>query len=258
MSVLDNFAAQVASGGIEIVDLTTPLRPETPILHLPEPFANTVGLSMNKVSNFDDDGPGWSWNDLTLGEHAGTHVDAPVHWASGKHGRSIDEIPPSRLVGPIVVIDKTAESANDPDFLLEPEHLEAFLNKHGDFEHGTWLILKTGWSAYGEDPDEFANVDDNGSHTPGVSVDGAKWIARNPAISGFGVETVGVDAGGAAVFDPMFPVHHYLLGADKYGLTSLRNIDALPETGATIVVAPLPIVGGTGSPARAYALVEKI
>lgn len=257
MSVLNTFAAEILSGEIEIIDLTTPLRPETPILHLPEPFANTVGLSMSKVSDFDDDGPGWSWNDLTLGEHAGTHVDAPTHWATGRDGLSVDKIPPRRLVGPIAVIDKTAEASADADFLLEPAHLEAWVAEHGDIQPGTWLILRTGWSAYGADAERFANVDDNGSHTPGVSVDGAKWIAGNSAVSGFGVETVGVDAGGAAAFDPIFPAHHFLLGADKYGLTSLRNVDALPATGATIVVAPLPIVGGTGSPARVLALVEK-
>ena len=75
-------------------------------------------------------------------------------------------------------------------------------------------------------------------------------------ISGFGVETVGIDAGQAGSLDPMFPVHSFLLGADKYGVTSLRNVDRLPVTGATLVVAPLPIVGGTGSPSRVYALVE--
>ena len=71
-------------------------------------------------------------------------------------------------------------------------------------------------------------------------------------------KTVGIDAGQAATFEPMFPAHFYLSGADKYGLTSLQNLDRLPVTGATIVVAPLPIVDGTGSPARAYALVEYV
>jgi kynurenine formamidase len=80
-------------------------------------------------------------------------------------------------------------------------------------------------------------------------------LAANPAVSGFGVETVGIDAGQAATFDPMFPAHYFLLGADKYGLTQLQNVDRLPATGAMLVVAPLPIVGGTGSPARVFAFV---
>ena len=70
------------------------------------------------------------------------------------------------------------------------------------------------------------------------------------------METVGVDAGMAGGFEPAFPVHYHFLGNDKYGVTSLRNLGRLPATGAVIVVAPLPIVGGTGSPARVLALVE--
>ena len=256
MSVVDALVKALADGSVEVLDLTTPLSRDTPILNLPEPFANTVGLSLSSVSNFDDAGPAWAWNDVSVGEHAGTHVDAPVHWISGRDGKSVDQIEPSRLVGPLVVIDKTAEVLEDPDFLLEPEHLEQWQEEHGTFPDNCWIIFRTGWSARGDNAEEFANADEAGPHTPGVSAAGAKWISTNASISGFGVETVGIDAGQAANFDPMFPVHSYLMGADKYGVTSLRHVDRLPVLGATLIVAPLPIVGGTGSPARVYALVE--
>ncbi len=71
---------------------------------------------------------------------------------------------------------------------------------------------------------------------------------------GFGVETVGTDAGAAHSFDPPFPAHHFLLGAGKYGLTQLANLAELPPTGAVVVVAPLKLVDGTGSPSRVLAL----
>ena len=103
---------------------------------------------------------------------------------------------------------------------------------------------------------EFLNADETGSHTPGVSVECAQWLATEREITGLGVETVGVDAGLAGGFDPAFPVHYHFLGNDKYGLTSLRNLGSLPPTGAVIVVSPLPIVGGTGSPSRVLAIVE--
>ena len=90
-----------------------------------------------------------------------------------------------------------------------------------------------------------------------ITAEGAKWLADNPRVVGYGVETVGIDSGQAGGFEPPFPAHHFLLGADTYGLTSLQNLDRLPATGATIVVAPLPIVGGTGSPTRVFALVER-
>ncbi|HTI19904.1 MAG TPA: cyclase family protein, partial [Kutzneria sp.] len=85
----------------------------------------------------------------------------------------------------------------------------------------------------------------------------AQWLAEETPIVGFGVETVGTDAGRAAELEPMFPCHNLLLGAGKFGLTQLRNLAELPPTGAVLVVSPLPIVGGTGSPARVYAFVER-
>ncbi len=254
MTVVDSLLSALATGEARIVDLTAPLSPSTPVLQLPPPFANTIPLSLEKVSDFDDDGPFWGWNNIHTGEHTGTHLDAPVHWASGREGHSVDTIPPARLVGPAVVLDFTAEVAADPDFLLEPEHLEKHVADNGPFPEGAWLVFRTGWSARGGDPEAFANADENGPHTPGVSPAGAQWLAASP-ISGFAVETVGIDAGQAGGMEPAFPVHYFLLGADKYGLTQLQNVDQLPATGAMVVVSPLPIVGGTGSPARVLAIV---
>ncbi|QAY64409.1 cyclase family protein [Xylanimonas allomyrinae] len=254
MSAIGTLLTALAAGEAEIVDLTAPLSPSTPILQLPAPFANTIPLSLEVVSNFDEAGPAWSWNNLHLGEHTGTHLDAPVHWATGRDGYSVDAIPPSRLVGPAVVLDVTAEAASNPDFVLEPEHLDAVVAERGPLPDGAWLVLRTGWSAYNKDAAAFANADENGPHTPGVSPAGARWLAASP-ITGFAVETVGIDAGQAGGMEPPFPAHHYLLGAGKFGLTQLQNVDRLPATGAVIVAAPLPIVGGTGSPARALAIV---
>lgn len=257
MSVISGLIAALADSSIEVLDLTTPLSSDTPILNLPQPLANTVGLSLSPVSNYDEPGPVWAWNDLTMGEHAGTHVDAPVHWITGRDGKSVDKIEPSRLIGPCIVIDKSAEVADNPDFLLEPEHFEQWQEEYGQLPDNCWVVFRTGWSARGDNAADFSNADEAGPHTPGVSVAGAQWIAGNQSISGFGVETVGIDAGQAASFDPMFPVHSFLLGADKYGVTSLRQVEKLPVVGAVLVVAPLPIVGGTGSPARVFALLGR-
>ncbi|MBM0126396.1 cyclase family protein [Pimelobacter simplex] len=254
MTAVDALLAGLASGEVEIVDLTAPLSPETPILQLPAPFANTIPLSLEVVSDFDEAGPVWGWNNIHTGEHTGTHLDAPVHWATGREGYSVDAVPPSRLVGPAVVLDFTAEAAEDADFLLEPEHLDKHVANHGPIPEGAWLVLRTGWSRFNKDAAAFANADDAGPHTPGVSAAGAQWLAQS-AITGFAVETVGIDAGQAGGMEPPFPVHHFLLGANKLGLTQLQNLDRLPASGAVIIASPLPIVGGTGSPARVLAIV---
>ena len=74
---------------------------------------------------------------------------------------------------------------------------------------------------------------------------------------GVGVETVGTDAGAAHSFDPAFPCHSFLMGNDKYGLTQLQNLARLPATGALVIAGPLPLVTGSGAPARVLALVDR-
>jgi kynurenine formamidase len=149
-----------------------------------------------------------------------------------------------------VVIDHSAEAAANPDHLLTVERVQAFAAEHGPIPDGAWLLYRTGWAARAQDQDEFLN----GGRTPGPDADCARWLAGS-GIAGLGVETVGTDAGAAGGFDPPFPVHHFLLGAGKYGLTQLANLAELPPTGALVVVAPLKLVGGTGSPARVFALI---
>ena len=256
MSVLPALLAQIATGQVEVIDLTAPLSPQTPVLRLPAPFANTIHLSLERVSAFDERGPMWCWHNIHTGEHTGTHLDAPAHWVTGRDGATVDQISLLWLIGPAVVVDVTAEVAADADFLLEPDHLLSWEQRHGRLPDGSWVLLRTGWSVRAGDEAAFLNADENGPHTPGPSVAAARWLAEERSVTGFGVETVGIDAGSAGGMDPVFPAHHFLLGADTYGLTQLQNLDRLPTIGAVLVVLPLPLVGGTGSPVRVLALVD--
>ncbi len=251
MSVLSDLAAAVAQGSVEVVDLTAPLHGRTPILELPEPFGNTWRFQLDEISRYDERGPAWYWNNIRTGEHTGTHLDAPVHWVTGQGGEDVSQIPPRRLVAPAVVLDATDRVAADPDFLLSVEDVQAREAEHGPLPEGGWLLYRTGWDARGDDAAAFANA----GRSPGVSIECARWLADKTPIIGLGVETVGTDAGAAHSFDPPFPCHTYLLGAGRYGLTQLRNVSRLPARGAVLVVAPLPIVHGSGSPCRVLALV---
>ncbi len=257
MSVLRDLVDGIRSGGIEVLDLTAPLSDKTPILLLPEPFGQTVPFSMQEISRYDDRGPAWYWNNFTTGEHTGTHFDAPVHWVTGRDGEDVSQVAPAKLIAPAVVLDFSAQSAADPDFLLEVDHVKAWEAEHGPLPDGGWLLYRTGWDARAQEQAEFLNADETGPHTPGMSIDCARYLAEETPITGIGVETVGTDAGAAHSFDPPFPCHSFLLGAGKYGLTQLRNLDRLPPTGAVVVAGPLPIVGGSGSPVRVLALVER-
>jgi kynurenine formamidase len=257
MPLLQDLLEAIASNRVEIVDLTAPLSAETPILQLPEPFANTINFSLEQISRYDAAGPNWYWNNIHTGEHTGTHVDAPVHWSSGRDGVDVSQLALRTLVAPAAVIDVADRAAADPDFLLGIDDVRQWEAEHGSLPAGGWLLLRTGWDERSADAARFLNADETGPHSPGISADCARWLAEDTRLVGLGVETVGTDAGAAHGFDPPFPCHHYFLGAGKMGLTQLQNVASLPATGAVLVVSPLPIVGGSGSPARVYAMVER-
>jgi kynurenine formamidase len=257
MSILGEFAEALTAGRIEVVDLTAPLSDSTPIIQLPPPFAQTATFQLEEISRFDERGPAWYWNNLRTGEHTGTHFDAPAHWITGRDGEDVATVPARKLVGPVAVLDLSEQVAADPDFLLEVDHVIEWEKTHGPLPAGGWLLYRTGWDARSESQADFLNADENGPHTPGISPACARWLAEEAPVVGLGVETVGTDAGAAHSFDPPFPCHAALLGSGKYGLTQLQNLALLPPTGAVLVAGPLPIVGGSGAPARVLALVEK-
>src|ERR1051325_6387313 len=148
MSLLMQLIVELNAGTLKIVDLTPPLGPETPVIGLPPMFASAPGVSLEVISRFDAAGPGWYWNTIRMGEHTGTHFDAPVHWISGKDlpNNRCDTIEPKRFVGPACVIDVTAEVAKNEDYLLMPEHVDEWEKKHGRIPRGAWVLLRTGWS----------------------------------------------------------------------------------------------------------------
>lgn len=257
MSVLSALTAAIRDNTVEVIDLTAPLSDKTPIIQLPPPFGNTRRFELSEISHYDERGPAWYWNDISTGEHTGTHFDAPIHWLTGQDGEDIAQVPARKLIAPAVVLDFSEQAAKDPDFLLEVDHIKAWEAANGPLPDGGWLLYRSGWDARSDSQAEFLNANETGPHTPGVSVACARWLAEEAPVIGIGVETVGTDAGAAHSFDPPFPCHSSLLGAGKYGLTQLRNLDRLPAQGAVVIAGPLPIVRGSGSPCRVVALVER-
>jgi len=257
MPVLAALLTAIRDATVEVVDLTARLESHTPVIMLPEPFSNTASFSLREISRYDERGPAWYWNDISTGEHTGTHFDAPVHWVTGRDGQDVASVPVTSLIAPAVMLDFSEQAAADHDFLLEVNHIRKWEAEHGPLPDGGWLLYRTGWDARSGSQKEFLNASETGPHTPGVSVECARWLADEAPVIGLGVETVGTDAGTAHSFDPPFPCHASLLGAGKYGLTQLQNLARLPATGVALVVGPLPITGGSGSPCRALALVER-
>jgi kynurenine formamidase len=255
--LLAQFASALTSGAIRVIDLTQTLRPSTPVIGLPPPLAPSNAFSIEVISHYDERGPAWYWNNISMGEHTGTHFDAPAHWITGKDYPDgfTDTIAVQRLIAPAVVIDCSSEAAADERFTLKPEHILAFEDKHGRIPAGAWVLMRTDWSKR-DDPAAFLNFKDDGPHSPGPAPEAIRFLIEERDVNGWGVEAVGTDHGQAFMFDPQYPAHHLMHGANKLGLASLVNLDQLPATGAIIITPPLKIEKGSGSPLRVLALVS--
>ncbi len=258
---LGQFATMLLSGQVRIVDCTAPLGPDTPILRLPKDIAvDTPKVEIHKISAYDADGPFWAWNWLKLGEHSGTHFDAPHHWLSGKDFPDgfTDTLDVQRLVAPVNVIDCSREATEDPDFLLTAEHVKAWERQHGEINPGEWVLMRTDWDKRSHDEELFLNEDpdphEDGSHSPGPTTECMDYLLSK-GIVGWGSQCIGTDAGQAGKFSPPYPAHNYLHRDNCFGLASLTNLDQLPPKGAILIPAPLKFKKGTGSPIRALAIV---
>ncbi len=252
---LATVAAGIASGQFTVVDLTQTLSPATPIIQLPPPFANTPGFKSHQISKYDEKGPAWYWNWIEVGEHVGTHFDAPCHWATGKDRACVDQIPAKDFIGAAAVIDVKADVAKNPDFVATRETILNWEKTHGRIPKAAWVVLRTGWGARANDQKAFLNVGADGApHYPGFGKDSAEFLTKERDVLGVGVEQVGTDAAVGAKATPPFPNHSIMHGAGKFGLTQLANVDQLPETGAVIIATPLKIEHGSGSPVRVIAI----
>ena len=134
---------------------------------------------MHELSHYDQNGPFWAWNWLELGEHTGTHFDAPVHWITGKDYKdgTTDKIPVKNFVAPVCVIDRSKEAAKDPDYVLTPDSVKEWEREHGDIEAGSWVVLRTDWYKRNGSSETFLNADDKGPHSPGPTAEAIEYLS---------------------------------------------------------------------------------
>ncbi|MEM7596234.1 MAG: cyclase family protein [Pseudomonadota bacterium] len=256
IQMLDLLAAAIKQGGVEIVDLTETLSPEFPVIEMLPPMKQGRQFTSEVISQYDDAGPRWYWNNISLSEHTGTHLDAPIHWVTGKDlpNNSVDTIAVEQFIAPACVIDCSDEVAKDKGFILTRKHIEDWEDTHGEIEAGSWVFLRSDWRKIA-DPKNWTNRKADGSHSPGPDVGAVEFLVFERDVLGFGTETVGSDAGQSFLFEPPYPVHEILNGRGKLGLQCMTRLDRVPAKGALIIAAPLKIQNGSGSPLRVLAMV---
>lgn len=258
MAILRQLAKALTDQSIEIIDLTHTLETRTPVIQLPTEFRQSAPFKIDEISRFDERGPLWYWNNFSCGEHTGTHFDAPIHWITGKDypDGATDTISVQKLMAPACVIDVSDRVRDNEDYLLTISDVEEWEAKHGRIPEGSWVLMRTGWSAR-QYTDAFLNHKADGGHSPGPDSQLPLWLANERNVMGWGTEPVGTDAGQAHALAKPFPCHHDMHGTNKFGLSSLANLHLLPPTGSVLITPPLKIKQGSGSPCRVLALVEK-
>ena len=186
-------------------------------------------------------------------EHGGTHIDAPIHFS--EKGLSVDQIPIDQLLGKAVIIDVSKQVDNNRDYLITKDDVLLFENKYRKLTSDDIVIFRTNWSKYWDDKKKYLGTDVLGDvqhlHFPGISASAAMYLMQRQ-VKGLGIDSASMDNGQAIDF----PVHRIILGANKYGLENLSNLDILPPTGARIIVAPMKIKGGSGAPVRVFVMID--
>jgi kynurenine formamidase len=184
----------------------------------------------------------------TLGEHSGTHMDAPGHFVPG--GRLSPEITPHELFVPLVVVDISDRAAEEPDAMVEVGDLRRFERGHGRIPRRSLVAMNSGWWRKVDDPDEFKGGPAFPNyHFPGFSVEAALWLVEHRDVSAIGVDTMSLDPGNSSTF----PVHVEFLATDRYGIENLTNLDSVPSRGALAYVGLIPWEEGSGGPCRVIA-----
>ena len=194
-------------------------------------------------------------NNFSTAEHGGTHIDAPSHFAKGRH--AVDEIPLANLIGPAVVVDVTEASSKNADYLVSAADFEKFESAHGRIPDGAILLIRTGFSSRWPDAARYLGTAERGEaavaklHFPGVDPEATKWLLANRKIHALGIDTASIDYGQSKNYE----THQLLYEANVPGLENLDALDKLPATGAFIIALPMKIKGGSGAPLRAVAIV---
>jgi kynurenine formamidase len=174
----------------------------------------------------------------------GTHMDAPAHCIP--RGLTIDAIDLNNLIAPCIVIDVSKEAHES--YLLPTEAIHVFERKYGKIGVDSFVIIRTGWDAFWDEPEKYRND----LKFPSISQEAATLLIERKIV-GLGIDTLSPD-----ISNSDYPVHQAILGAGKYLIENVANSNELPPQGSFSLAMPMRIQGGTEAPTRLIGLVSRM
>ena len=232
----------------KLVDLTYPIDEKT--IYWP----TEKGFQLEPIFNGETpSGFFYAANKFCTPEHGGTHTDAPRHFS--KSGLTVDQISIDALQGDVVVINVESQSKKNRDYAFRVEDIKQFEKQYRAIREGDIVLFYTGWGKYWGDKKHYLGTDVfrdiKHLHFPGLSEEAASYLVSKK-VKGIGLDTPSLDPGPSSAF----LAHQTILGANIYGIENIANLQELPPVGATLIVAPMKIVGGSGAPTRVYGLIQ--
>lgn len=229
----------MADGHGKVEDMTHTVSEDFPT------YFGESGFSREHLFNFGDHG--FNLQRFTVNEHTGTHIDAPLHFSAD--GAAVDEIPVSSLVAPLCVIDIASRAADDVDTEVTPDDLKAWIKKHGEIPDGACVAMHSGWASK-VDSEAYRGFDGKAQHYPGFHIEATEMLLETGAQS-LASDTLSLDQG----ISSDFKTHYAWLPTGRFGIENLANLDKVPASGATLVIGAPKHKGGTGGPARIFAMI---
>jgi kynurenine formamidase len=234
--------AQAQRSFKSVVDLTHVMSPEFPT------FFGVPGIEMDKKFDFKKDGFNLNW--WRIVEHAGTHMDAPIHFS--ENGATAEKIAAEQLVAPLAVIDVAAKAAQNADYQVTRQDLADWESKNGRLPNGCCVAMQSGWAQHVTNPAKFVGKDAAGvMHFPGFHPEATDWLLKERQVAGLAVDTLSLDHGASKDFK----THYAWLPAGRWGIENIANLDKVPPSGATLIAGLAKVKDATGGPARIFALV---
>ena len=225
-----------------VVDLTHTMSPEFPT------YFGVPGIELQKQYEFKKDGFNLNW--WRIIEHAGTHLDAPIHFS--ENGMTVEKIAAGELVVPLAVIDVRKPAEKDPDYLMTVEDVLTWEKRFKALPGNCCVAMLSGWGQHVGNPGKFTGKDAGGAfHFPGFSPELAEWLLKERKVLGIAVDTLSLDNGPSKDFK----THHIWLPSGRWGLENVANLEKVPPSGATLVAGVPKIKDATGAPVRLIALI---
>lgn len=188
-------------------------------------------------------------NRFSLVEHTGTHIDAPSHFGADR--ADLSQLPLDDLIGPLAVLDMREQASSTVNFSVLPSHIMEWEAQHGELPDGGCLALLSGFDPISAMERMRAGGGRPPNGMPGFAPESAEWLLANRNLKGIAVDSMTLDSG---AYTPEYPFHNAWLKEKRWGIEAIANLDAVPATGATIIVGAAPIGGATGFPVRAIAM----